>query len=864
MRIIKEIIPFLIAILALWYEFASINYLSEIKHMEYLIKIRLYITLLVSILMGLSTINAQSISPSMSATQIRQLVQNSSKEELLGYVAQAKESGYTLAQVKSLLRARGASISELSELDKIWNQYEEITDSENNSTENIKYPIKTNFGNAVTSFNDSQPINEIQKINNNRFGSQFFNNSVSRAEVPELYIATPKSYQIGPGDELFIALYGASEETYDLQVSKEGTILIDRLGPIFLSGLSIADAEKRISNRLSAIYAGLNASDKDPSKVRLSLSLKKARSVVVNITGQAQKPGTYTISAFSSVINALYAAGGPNEVGSFRSIRLIRGGKLLKEIDLYDFFVSGVTPLVYLQDQDVLHIPTYTSQVEFQGAFKITGLFELKEQETLADALNFCGGFISDGFKEKVFISRLSEFKRESLTISISEARLHPLMDGDVVSANLINDSVEQSVIIQGGVYLPGTYSLSSVKTVNDLLEAAGGFTRQGLKGQSTLFRTINGVESSAISINLDSPSGLNFLLKDGDRLLVPEESKLFDSGQISVKGEVNTPGIFQYKKGMSLSDALLMANGFTSAANKEAVSVYQNFLNEDSMVTQSETVSVDARLITQKPILLQENALVVVRKDPNYRKVEEVTLQGLVKNEGKYAIKGDNYRLYDLFRDSGGFLNDAYLKGISVSRTLSSKGSLDNMIIESSVKDVASDLNNNNTLLNQQSEALGGSIVQDFEKTITIGIDGEELFEKDGQSSEYNIFLKEGDIINVPKFDNTVTIIGEVQKNTTLTYDKGISLKKAIRRSGGFLESSKRSKVYVVYKNGSVASRNRILGLFMSNPKIEPGSTVVVPEKIVKRDPGSTLTELVGISSSLATLFLLLQQLGL
>ena len=821
-----------------------------------------FFTFLASLVLGISGLQAQRLPAGVNPAQARQMAQNASKEQLMGYVQQAKAAGYSLNDVKSLLRAQGASLSDIKQLEELWNAPEGNLQQSASQTESLQ----SNFGiNPLLGEEDQmQEEEENDLFTIKRFGSDYFNKKQTVTETaPQLYIATPSDYQLGPGDELLISLYGASEESYTVQLTREGTIKVDRLAPIYLSGLSIEAAKKRLTERFAAIYTGLSASANDPSKVSLTLSLQNARSVVVNITGQVENPGTYTLSAFTSVINALYAAGGPNKVGSYRAVRLLRGGRIVKEIDLYDFFAGGKLTPLYLQDQDVLQVPAFASQVELKGAFKTPGYYELKKEETLADVLEYSGGFLSDGYKEQVFVSRIMDYKRQSVTLKTAEGAMHLLKDGDIVEANLVQDVVENAVSLEGAVYVPGTYSLSAVNTVAELLDAAGGFTRDAIKGQATLFRLENGVERDALSVDLNDERQRNYPLKDGDRLYIPSETDVFDTGIIRIEGEVNNPGVYDYKEGMSLSDALVLANGFTSNANKAAVSVYQNFLYDGETFTQTETVSVRDNLSLEQSVLLQENALIVVRKDPDFREVEEVYLSGLVLNEGTYAVKGNDYRLYDLLKDSGGFLKDAYLKGISVKRAIAEEDSNSAEIVQTSLLE-ALEGSTDKEVEDTEVEDKKDEVEQEIKtQSIIIGIDGEKLMASGGKDLQENIVLQKGDEIYVPKLDNTITILGEIQKKSKVVYGNTISVKKAIRFAGGYNDSAKKSRVYVIYKNGSIKSRRRIFGLFTADPRLEPGATVVVPEKLV-REGRTSITEIVGITSSLATVALLIRQLGL
>ena len=803
------------------------------------------------------SVSAQKLPAGVSASQAAQTAKSASKGQLQSYIKKAKSEGYTLNQVKSIIRAQGASLSDVALLEELWNQpvSGDITNSD------ASQEITSNFG--LFGGEQQEERKEDALFTVKRFGSDYFS-AVREGETPELYLATPSDYQLGPGDEILVELYGASEESYELQISREGTIKVERLAPVYLSGLSIAAAKSRLETRFSEIYTGLKAGSNDPSKVTLSISLQKARSVVVNITGQVVAPGTYTLSGFTSVLNALYAAGGPNAVGSYRTVRLVRGGRLFKEIDLYDFFVSGKMPSVYLQDQDVLQVPAFNSQVELSGAFKTPGYFELKENETLSHVLDYSGGFLSDAYKERVFVNRVTGFKRQSFTLETVKGSSELLQDGDVLTANLVRETLENSVSIEGEVYVPGTYSLESVNTLEELLVSANGLSLSALPTRATLYRSNYGVEASALSIDLTDPIALGITLKNGDRLFIPSVEDLTDYGTIEVQGQVNSPGSFEFKKGMSLSDALILAEGFTATANGGAVTIYHPEINGESTTTTTTTttIAVDENLVPERNIELSSNDLIVVRQIPGYKTIEKVTLEGFVKNQGVYALKGSEYRLYDLLQESGGFLEDAYLPGISITRRILSSGTNQNAI-KKAVESAAAIAGGDATA--EDIKAAETQQLAELEtESIIIGIDGDKLMSSRGADTKNNIVLKEGDIITVPKLDNTITVLGEVQQSAKLTYRPSLTVGGAIRAAGGISDKARKSRVYVVYQNGSIKSRrSAVLGLLKVDPRLEPGATVVVPEKL-PREGGSALGEIVGYTSTLATLALLIKQLGI
>ena len=504
---------------------------------------------------------------SQNIDQIRSVADFSSESELVSYVEKAKLKGLNLIQIEKLAVAQGAKPSEIQLLRKLWNS----NTNESSVDSNLKgTTIESSFG--IVSVKDEVKDEVEDEVK--RFGSDFFNNK-NISEAPQLFIATPSDYRLGPGDELIINLYGASENTYSVEISRNGTLKIDRAAPIYLSGLSVNSAKKRLIKSLSKLYTGLLSSD-ELNKVELDLSLSKARSVVVNITGQVTAPGTYTISGFSSVLNALYAAGGPNEVGSYRNIKLLRNGKVYKTIDLYDYFVGGVYPNLYLRDQDVILVESYSSLVNIDNGFKINGLFEIKEEEKLSDLIKFSGGFSSNSYKDKVFINRIDSYSRSIVEYSLENYDKANLNDGDLISAKTVTDFVENSVSIQGAVYLPGIFDVSNVISVKQLIESSKGVTPDALS-KAFLYRTNNGVQDEIISLNLDNKSDLSIQLFENDALYIPSANDIASDQVIEIKGEVNDPKEVEFKDGLTISDLIILSGGLTPYANPKDIRIFRN-----------------------------------------------------------------------------------------------------------------------------------------------------------------------------------------------------------------------------------------------------------------------------------------------
>ena len=733
---------------------------------------------------------------SQDVDTMKSVARFSSDAELTSYINKAKSSGLSLIEVEELINAQGATTDELSKLRTLWNA------GAVNSSSSVNI-LPDSPGSSLGSSGNT----EITPKKSRRFGSSFFENK-NINEVPQLFVATPSDYRLGPGDELIINLYGASENSYSVQISRNGTVKFDRLAPIYLSGLSINSAKVRLKNRLSKLYAGL-VSDDQLSKVDIDLSLKKARSIVINITGQVTAPGTYTISGFSSVLNALFAAGGPNEVGSFRNVKLIRNGKVSKRIDLYDYFVKGIYPNVYLRDQDVILVDAYKKQVNVSSGLKTNALYELKENETIQDVLNFAGGFTSNSYKDKLFVSRIDSYSRSVVEISKSEFSKSILIDGDIINAKTVSDFVTNSVSVQGSVFIPGVYDLSKASTVGELISASKGIMPDA-SFLSILYRTNMGVENEIISINLKNDDDLNIELKDQDRLVVFSLKDFEYINKITVLGEINNPDIFDYKPGMTITDAIQLSNGFTDYADRGVVKIIRNISTKNSkIVTEEFFVDFSEKSKPNKFKLLPDD-IVSVSKIPFFQPSQFYSVKGQVSVQNTYPVSFKNYSIKDAFRD--------------------------------------------NIILVENSSSNGIYIQRD---SINIPVYGSrvstKIFEPDT-----DIEILNGDIIQIPVINNTIIVSGSVQQETVIAYDKSITFKQAINASGGFLENSDKKRSYIIYQNGRKKAIKSFLGI-KNYPKVLPGSKIFVPEKSEKKSRTS-VAEIVGYTTSLVSIIALIK----
>ena len=733
---------------------------------------------------------------SQDVDTMKSVARFSSDTELTSYINKAKSSGLSLIEVEELINAQGATTDELSKLRTLWN-----TGAVNSSSGVDILPNSTDSSVGTLGNTEITP----KKIR--RFGSSFFENK-NINEVPQLFVATPSDYRLGPGDELIINLYGASENSYSVQISRNGTVKFDRLAPIYLSGLSINSAKVRLRNRLSKLYAGL-VSDDQLSKVDIDLSLQKARSVVINIAGQVTAPGTYTISGFSSVLNALFAAGGPNEVGSFRNIKLLRNGKVNKTIDLYDYFVKGIYPNVYLRDQDVILVDAYLKQVDVSSGLKTNALYELKENETVEDVLSFAGGFSSNSYKDKLFVKRIDSYSRSVVEIPKIKFSKSILNDGDIINAKTVSDFVTNSISIEGSVFIPGTYDLSNVSTVGELINASKGIMPDA-SSSSMLYRTNNGVEDEVISINLRDENDLKIKLFDQDRLVVFSLKDFEYINKISVIGEVNNPAVFDHKLGMTITDAIQLSNGFTDIANRADVKVIRNISNSNKRTLNEEFVVDFSDKSKYNKFKLLPDDIISVSRIPFFQPSQSYNVEGQVSVQNSYPISYKNYSVRDAFRDNIVLTENASDDGIYVERD-----------------------------------------------SIKIPISGSrvsiETFEP-----ESDLELIGGDIIRIPSFDNTISIKGSVQQESIISFKKSISFREAISSSGGITENADLKRAYVEHQNGLKKSVKSFLGI-KNYPKVLPGSRIFVPEKPIDRNKTS-VGEIVGYTTSLVSIIALLK----
>jgi len=739
--------------------------------------------------------------------ELRKKASSSSDSELVVFIQKAKDQGLSLMDAEKQLILIGGKADEIQKLRDLWKK-KLPKKSETDLDDTNK--IESQFGETEGFVKDSLSQDVEDEVK--RFGSDFFKNK-NIVESPQLFVATPSDYRLGPGDDLIINLFGASEITYSVQISRNGNVKFDKLAPVYLSGLSIRAASKRLKQRLSKIYTGLG-SNNQIEKVDLELSLQKARSIVVNITGQVEAPGTYTISGFSSVLNALYAAGGPNNVGTYREINIIRNGRVVHNVDLYDYFSNGIYPNIYLRDQDVILVKPYEIETELVSGFKQLALFEIKKDEVVSDLINLSGGASSNTYKSKLFIERFDDFSLKIVEVDEKDFKNTKLNDGDKISFKEINnENISGSVKIGGAVYLTGNFQLDNNKSVNDLINSAKGLSNDLLGNNAILYRSNKGLDNKSISINLKDNNDLSTQLFENDSLYIPSSKDILFDQFIEIKGEVNFPKEIDFRFGYTITDLIILSGGLTPYANRKDVRIFRNISDEgNDNVTEEIAVELDENLIPNKKIILQPDDIVTVNTFPYRKENRFYTIEGELALPGLYSIKNQNYSVYDAIIDNVEFLKSSSVDGISILRD-----------------------------------------------DIRIPVNGSKLISQ-GSNSKFNFELFSGDIIIIPEINKTATIFGAVQQEGILNIDRPISAKLAINNVGGFTSNASKKEVYVEYQNG-LRKTTKNFFFFKSYPRVFPGSKIVVPEKDENKNKTS-VGEIVGYTTSLVSIIALIKSL--
>lgn len=742
-----------------------------------------------------------------------------SDAQISDFVKKYTDAGYTLSDVEQMAKAKNMPSSEFEKLkqriNRLESQVNQVTISEvSEGVSDMKEVEKIN--NAVSH----------NKVDSRIFGASLFSNSKLSFE-PGQNIATPKNYKIGPSDVLHVDVYGMSEATYDLTVSKDGAVRIPGVGLIQVNGLTIERAENLLKKKLTSVYSTIAS-----GRTSVSVSVNKIRSIKVYILGEVVNPGSYTLTSVSSVFNALNACGGPSNNGSMRCIRLVRDGKQIAEVDLYEFLMKGVMPSdVTLQDQDVIQVPPYQSRITINGAVKRDGIYELKQGETLQDLLNYSGGFIDAAYTERISVSRNMGGEKSVADVPSEMFGMFTPASGDVYQVGEILEKYTNRVQIVGSVFRPGVYALEKGMSLRDLITKANGLTEDAFMEQASLVRLQEDLTPEIISFSVKDlmDGNFNIELQKEDIVTIGGKDEFNSEKRISIYGQVFEPGSFPYYENMTLKDVVFMAKGFKDEADPTKIEVVRQIWDDEKLAY--DDVKTEVFVMSMEKDLsgpggdfkIEPRDQITIRSKVGLERLGTIQIIGEVRMPGHYAITRKTEKISDAMARCGGVTEYAYPKGAFLIRTSNrteAEKQRDKKILE--------------MLLNQTDAVNDSELKEELSsRRDLVGIKLERIIDRPGCDVDLNI--EDGDIIFVPKEMQTVTIGGEVQVPGKEVYS-GSSLRKYIRGAGGFGDRASKRKVYVAYSNGAVKSTRHFLW-FKNYPDVEPGAHIFVPEKPAKSD---------------------------
>lgn len=680
------------------------------------------------------------------------------------------------------------------------------------------------------------------------FGRDIFNNSNLTFE-PSLNIATPVDYRLGPGDQLVIEVWGASQANITQKVTPDGYITIPDVGPIQVNGLTVQAASNKIRAKLSKIYSGMGTTNVDLS-TDVKVSLGQIRTIQVNIMGEVAQPGTYALSSFSTVFHALYKAGGISQLGSLRNIKVVRGGRTVATVDVYDYILHGRSHSdIRLQEGDVILASPYDALVLVKGKIKRPMYYEMKRTESIRTLIDYAGGFTNDAYTSAVTVERNDEKERTICSVDDMNYGVFKVKDGDVVSVGAILDRYNNRIEIKGAVYRPGFYELGKeISTVRDLITKADGLLEDAFTNRAVLHRENLDKTLEIISVNvkgvLDGTEP-DITLQRNDVLFIPSKYDLEAKGTIEISGEVYSPGIFPYAENTKLEDLIIMAGGLTESASKVRVDIARRLNDPNSTKKQKEISKMfsfavkDGFVVEGDPgFILEPYDQVFVRRSPGYTPKVNVSITGEVEFEGSYALNERNERLSDLIAHAGGLTGFAYLKGARLERQLTEEEYLQ-------AKELLTMVASNNQISGNDS-----IIIPAVSRTYTVAIDLEKIMSN--PHSSLDPVLQDGDAVIIPQLMTTVQVTGSVRKPNSVVYNPDMKLKDYISEAGGYAERARKSGTFILYPNGHIKE----LGRNATAKEIVGGAKIIVPQKGRSQwNLGTTLSSITTSVSMLAVI---------
>ena len=685
------------------------------------------------------------------------------------------------------------------------------------------------------------------------FGRDIFNNKELSFE-PNMNIATPQNYRLGPGDAVIIDIYGASQRTIQSTVSPDGEVTIEGYGPVNVSGLTVAQANARLRNTLGSRYRSS----------RVKLTVGQTKTIMVNVMGEVKAPGTYTLSAFATVFHALYMAGGTNDLGTLRNIKVYRHNRLVTVVDIYDYILNGkLTGNVRLADNDVIVVGPYDCLVNISGKVKRPMFYEMKKNESLNSVLKYAGGFTGDAYTKAVRVNRKTGREYSVFNVEEFDYANFRIADGDSVSVDSILPRYANTVEIKGAVFRPGMYNLGEqINSVRTLVEHAEGLTEEAFTARAVMHRMKTDRSLEVISVDIAgimSGKVADIPLKENDVLFIPTRQDKMIERTITIRGEVNYPGTYKYADNETIEDFVLQAGGLTDKASVVKINVSRRVnnpkaLRPDSIIAKSFELSLkDGFVIDGTPgFTLMPFDEVFVRKNPSYTEQQNVSIEGEVMFKGTYTMTKRPSRLSDLYHMAGGATDHAYIKGARLlRRTNQAERDLMYAIYKKERENQQKNLlqlaasSNNGSAIQQSAESAKNAELEKFNipDEYPVGIDLAEALKNPG--SDEDLVLREGDRLIVPQYDGTVKINGAVMFANTVAYVKGKRASYYIDEAGGFASDAVKSKAYVIYMNGKVAKVSH-------GARILPGCEIIVPSKLKRK---MSVAETMSLGSSMSSI---------
>jgi protein involved in polysaccharide export with SLBB domain len=766
--------------------------------------------------------------------------QSMSDVEVANYAAEQKKAGVSETEIATRLLQRGATMAQLQRLRQEFSK--QIDNSGmggrvDNAISGAENRMRINNGETTaaevtTNEELSAPIEATTSLGQRVFGRDIFNNKRLSFE-PSMNIATPQNYVLGPGDQLIIDVYGASKETLMLTITPDGDVVIPECGPIHVSGLSVSSAQNRIRSTMGKYY--------QTSSIKTTLG--QTRTISVNVMGEVKVPGTYTLSAFSTVFHALYMAGGINELGTLRSIKVIRQGKQISVVDIYEFILHGrLAGNVRLADNDVIQVGPYECIVDIDGRVKRPMAYEMRKDESLATLLEYSGGFAGDAYKKSIRLQRKNGKMKSVYNIEEFDLSSFKVEDGDFATVDSIYDRYENMVEIKGAVFRPGMYQLGGkIYSVRTLIENADGLTEEAITSHAVMRRMKPNRTQEVIPVDVEgilNGTVADIPLQNEDILFVSTAAEHLNLRTLTIEGEVVFPGVFEFADNMTIEDLILQAGGLTDAASLAKVDVSRPIRDPKSTkveetISKNFTFSIKDNFVIDggDRFILEPYDVVQVRRSPAYHSLSSVQIEGEVAFAGTYIMETKNQRLSDLVNAAGGVNSSAYVRGARLMRIMTED-----------------ERNRMRELVELVRQNQDGNDSINLEKVVesnvySVGIHLDEALAHPGGVDD--IELNEGDRLIVPAFNHTIRISGDVLRPNTVAMKEDYKLKDYIAQAGGYGPQAKKRNAFIIYQNGTIAKA--------SKGKIEPGCEIVVPTK--QKKESIPLAQWLGIGSTAASI---------